>query len=187
MTAGQVTDLLDRRLLFVTGKGGVGKSTTAAALALLGAVRGKRTLACEVDAKGDLADFFETPRPGFAPERVAPDLWAMAMDTEASLQEYLRLNLRVPPRDIDFEKGENLWSGVLALIYDQRAANDRDLGRISETLNIQYDDGHFQALPQDGIGYAKLVRPSPEAAKIRVLVYDRRSGRLGSITLPLAP
>jgi len=98
----------------------------------------------------------------------------------------VRLNLRVPPRDIDFEKGENLWSGVLALVYDQRAANDRDLGRISETLNIQYDDAHFQALPQDGIGYSKLVRPSPEAAKIRVLLYDRRSGRLGSLTLPLA-
>jgi len=99
----------------------------------------------------------------------------------------VRLNLKVPPRDVDFEKGENLWTGVLALIYDQRAANDRDLGRISETLNIQYDDEHFQALPQDGIAYAKLVRPSPEAAKIRVLVYDRRSGRLGSLTVPLTP
>ena len=63
-------DLLDRRLLFVTGKGGVGKSTVAAALALLGASRGKRTLACEVDAKGDLADFFETSRPAFEPREV---------------------------------------------------------------------------------------------------------------------
>jgi VWFA-related protein len=99
----------------------------------------------------------------------------------------VRLNLRVPARDIDFEKGENLWSGVLALIYDQRAADDRDLGRISETLNIRYDDDHFAALPPDGIAYTKLVRPSPDAAKIRILVYDRRSGRLGSITLPLAP
>jgi anion-transporting ArsA/GET3 family ATPase len=89
-------DLLDRRLLFVTGKGGVGKSTTAAALALLSSQRGRRTLAVEVDDKGDLADFFETPRPGFAPERVAPDLWAMAMDTEASLREYLHLQLRLP-------------------------------------------------------------------------------------------
>jgi anion-transporting ArsA/GET3 family ATPase len=89
-------DLLDRRLLFVTGKGGVGKSTTAAALALLSSQRGRRTLAVEVDDKGDLADFFETSRPGFDPEPVQPNLWAMSMDTEASLREYLRLQLRIP-------------------------------------------------------------------------------------------
>jgi anion-transporting ArsA/GET3 family ATPase len=89
-------DVLDRRLLFVTGKGGVGKSTVAAALALLSAQRGRRTLACEVDAKGNLADFFEASRPGFQPRRVQPNLWAMAMDTEASLHEYLHLQLRIP-------------------------------------------------------------------------------------------
>ena len=91
-----MVDLLERRLLFVTGKGGVGKTTAAAALALLSAQRGRRTLAVEVDAKGDLADFFETPRPAFDPHRVAPNLWAMAMDTEASLREYLHLQLRLP-------------------------------------------------------------------------------------------
>ncbi len=91
-----MTDLLDRRLLFVTGKGGVGKSTTAAALALLGATRGRRTLACEVDEKGDLADFYETSRPSFEPQKVASNLWLMTMDTEASLREYLHLQLRLP-------------------------------------------------------------------------------------------
>ena len=91
-----MTDLLDRRLLFVTGKGGVGKSTVTAALALLSATRGRRTLACEVDAKGDLADFYETSRPGFEPRKVASNLWHMAMDTEASLREYLHLQLHLP-------------------------------------------------------------------------------------------
>ena len=47
-------DLLSRRLLFVTGKGGVGKTTVAAALGLLAAEHGKRTLVCEVEPKGDL-------------------------------------------------------------------------------------------------------------------------------------
>lgn len=79
-----------------TGKGGVGKSTVAAATALLAAERGRRVLAVEVDAKGNLTDFFEHGAVGFEPEEVYPGVHAMTMDTEASLREYLRLNLRLP-------------------------------------------------------------------------------------------
>jgi len=89
-------DLLDHKLLFVSGKGGVGKSTVAAALALLGSQRGKRTLACEIDAKGNLADFFEAGPTDYTPPEVQPNLFAMSMDAEASLQEYLRLQMRLP-------------------------------------------------------------------------------------------
>ncbi len=88
--------LLDRRLLFVTGKGGVGKSTVTAALALLAAERGKRVLLVEVDAKGNLTNLFEHPAVGFEPREVHPGVFAMQLDTEASLREYLKLNLRIP-------------------------------------------------------------------------------------------
>src|SRR5437660_2610863 len=89
-------DLLDHKLLFVSGKGGVGKSTIAAATGLLAAQRGKRTLVCEIDAKGNLADFFEAGATEYKPREVQPNLFAMSMDTEASLQEYLRLQMRLP-------------------------------------------------------------------------------------------
>jgi anion-transporting ArsA/GET3 family ATPase len=88
--------LLDRRLLFVTGKGGVGKTTVAAALAELAARRGKRVLVCEMDAKGALAAAFDVAPLKFAPTQIAPQLWAMAMNTEDSLREYLRLFVRIP-------------------------------------------------------------------------------------------
>jgi anion-transporting ArsA/GET3 family ATPase len=88
--------LLERRLLFVTGKGGVGKTTVAAALGLLGARSGRRTLVCEVDAKGTLADAYEAGRLAFKPRQIEDDLWLMAMNTEDSLREYLHLQLRVP-------------------------------------------------------------------------------------------
>jgi anion-transporting ArsA/GET3 family ATPase len=89
-------DLLDRRLVFVTGKGGVGKTTVAAGLALLASQRGKRTLVCEVDAKGDLADFYESGPVRYDAREVQPGLFAMAMDTERSLDQYLRIFLRIP-------------------------------------------------------------------------------------------
>lgn len=95
-------NVLDRRLVIVTGKGGVGKSTVAAALGWVAAAQGKRVLLCEFDAKGDLAVALEgvgarNQEPlGFAPRELHPGLWAMAMDPEESLKEYLRLNLRLP-------------------------------------------------------------------------------------------
>jgi anion-transporting ArsA/GET3 family ATPase len=88
--------LLDRQLLFVTGKGGVGKTTAAAALAELAVRRGKRTLVCEMDAKGAIAGAFDVDGLAFQPTEVSPGLWAMAMNTEDALREYLRVVARVP-------------------------------------------------------------------------------------------
>lgn len=89
-------DLLGRRLLVVTGKGGVGKSTMAAALALVAADQGQRVLVVDVDAKGTIAERFETAPIDFTPREVMPGISLMAMDTEASLAEYIKLNLKVP-------------------------------------------------------------------------------------------
>jgi anion-transporting ArsA/GET3 family ATPase len=93
---GPAPELLNRRLLFFTGKGGVGKSTMAAATALLASDIGKRVLLVEVDAKGDVPAQFERHPVGYRPREIHPGVLAMAIDTEASLQEYIRLNLRVP-------------------------------------------------------------------------------------------
>lgn len=88
--------LLDRRLLFVTGKGGVGKTSVASALGILAAGQGRRTLVCEVDSKGNLADFYGVGPLSFAGTKVRDGLHAMSMDTEESLKEYMSLQLRLP-------------------------------------------------------------------------------------------
>jgi anion-transporting ArsA/GET3 family ATPase len=51
---------------------------------------------CEVDAKGDVSGFYEAPPTGFAEKELLPGLFVMTMDTEASLREYLKLQLRIP-------------------------------------------------------------------------------------------
>ena len=80
----------------MSGKGGVGKTTMAAALALLAAERGRRTLVCEVAPKGDLAASYECSPTRFKPTELQPGLWAMSMNTEESLREYLSLFLKIP-------------------------------------------------------------------------------------------
>ena len=88
--------LLDRSFVFVTGKGGVGKSSVAGALAALSARRGRRTLVCEMDAKGALASALGVETLEFEPRELEPNLFAMAMNTEDSLREYLRLFVKIP-------------------------------------------------------------------------------------------
>ncbi|MGH9293667.1 MAG: ArsA family ATPase [Acidimicrobiales bacterium] len=91
-----MTDLLGKRLLFVTGKGGVGKTTVTAALGLLAAEQGRSVLVCEIEPKGDLGAAYECGSTPFEGRLVAEGLTAMSMDTEASLKEYLRVIARVP-------------------------------------------------------------------------------------------
>ncbi|MDA3031448.1 MAG: AAA family ATPase, partial [Actinomycetota bacterium] len=91
-----MTSLLDLDLLWVTGKGGVGKTSTAAAIAEVAARSGRSTLVCEMDAKGALASALGVDELDFAPVEVAPNLHAMSMSTEDALREYLRLFVRIP-------------------------------------------------------------------------------------------
>jgi anion-transporting ArsA/GET3 family ATPase len=91
-----MTALLDLDLLWVTGKGGVGKTSVAAAVADVAASSGRSVLVCEMDAKGALATAFEVGELAFEPTEVRPNLRAMTMNTEDALREYLRLFVRVP-------------------------------------------------------------------------------------------
>ena len=83
--------LLQRRLLVVTGKGGVGKTTVAAALGLVAARAGKRTIVAEVAQRGDVTSVFdrEGSRP-FEEVQLAPNLFHISIDPQDALEEYLR-------------------------------------------------------------------------------------------------
>src|ERR1700755_2107112 len=93
--------LLDRTLLYVTGKGGVGKTTVAAALGLAAAARGRRTIVCEVAEQDRVSRAFA--REGVRREQeveLADNLWAITIDPTAALQEWLPPPPRrpTPPR-----------------------------------------------------------------------------------------
>jgi anion-transporting ArsA/GET3 family ATPase len=89
--------MLDKRLIVVTGKGGVGKSTVAAALGVVAARRGKRTIVCEVAQQERMSKVFHGQGVGYHETEVADDLFAFSIDPQRALEEYLLLQIRVKP------------------------------------------------------------------------------------------
>jgi anion-transporting ArsA/GET3 family ATPase len=83
-------EMLDQaRLLVVTGKGGTGKTTVAAGLALAAAGRGRRVLVAEVEGRQGLAGLFGRRALDHSETRVADGVNALAIDPDESLREYL--------------------------------------------------------------------------------------------------
>jgi anion-transporting ArsA/GET3 family ATPase len=89
--------ILDKRLLFLTGKGGVGKSTVAAALGLVASRQGKRTIICEVAQQERMSSVFHTQGVGYHETEIANDLYAFSIDPQLALEEYLQLQIRIKP------------------------------------------------------------------------------------------
>lgn len=90
--------LLERRLVVVTGKGGTGKTTVAAALALAAAARGRRVLVAEVGLDEQLPGLIDPDAApvGYAGRALRPGLDAMRIDPYEALTEYLGLQIGLP-------------------------------------------------------------------------------------------
>lgn len=82
--------LLDRaRILIVTGKGGVGKTTVCAALGLAAARAGQRVLLCETAGSTGVPGLFRRAGKGYEATEVAPNLWTMSITSEAAIEDYV--------------------------------------------------------------------------------------------------
>ncbi|MGH2890129.1 MAG: ArsA family ATPase [Solirubrobacteraceae bacterium] len=90
--------LLDRRLIFVTGKGGVGKSTVATALGVMASRRGLRTIVAELASQERIRRAFDesepvtdTPPDTFDEVELAENLFTISIDPQLAMEEYLRV------------------------------------------------------------------------------------------------
>jgi anion-transporting ArsA/GET3 family ATPase len=88
-------DLFDKRLLFVTGKGGVGKSTVALALGMAAAEQGRRVIVCEVASQEHTSRVFRRGEVGFHEVEMRENLWTISIDPDQSLREYLTIQAPV--------------------------------------------------------------------------------------------
>jgi anion-transporting ArsA/GET3 family ATPase len=97
-----MSDLLARRLIVVTGKGGAGKTTIATALGLLAAREGRRAIVAELGDQHRLPALFERPPPAGSNEEIEieRDLWSTSIDPKHALFQWLhalggRLSVRM--------------------------------------------------------------------------------------------
>lgn len=100
--------LFDRRLILVVGKGGVGRSTVAAAIAGELARQGKKTLLYETNANDRFGNYFDRPVVGPEPAQLAPNLWAINADPASALEEYGMMVLR--------------WRSVYEMVFENRVS-----------------------------------------------------------------
>ena len=166
--------LLDKRLLFVTGKGGVGKSTVAAALGLVAARRGLRTIVAEIAGQDRLARALarDGAGGGFEETELAPGLSTISIDPQHALNEYLRLQMPARPM------ADLLTSSRMFQYFTAATPGMRELvtiGKVWELAQLErrtrgaapYDLAIVDA-PATGHGLGLLNTPSTFADVARV-------------------
>ncbi len=192
--------LLDKRLVVVTGKGGVGKTTVAAALGLAAARSGRRTIVCEVAQQERMSRVFRREGVGFSETLLDTDLYAISIDPQRSMEEYLREQIKP--------------SALYAVLFDNRlfqyfaAATPgmRELatiGKIWELAQFERRDPHTAPYdlvivdaPSTGHGLGFLHTPrtfrdaarvgpiSRQAGKIDAFITDPNSTAVVAVALP---
>jgi len=165
------------RILLYTGKGGVGKTSIAAATALLCAERGLRTLVLSTDIAHSLADAFDLPL-GPEPGEIAPNLWGQEPDVYFNIARYWRTIQNYVTQLFS-------WHGLDEVMAEEMTV----LPGMDELGNLLWiadhvDSGRYDVIVVDAAPTGETLRllSLPEASRWwveRIAPIGRRVSRLG--------
>lgn len=190
--------LFDRRLIFVTGKGGVGKSTVAIMLGLVAARRGLRTIVAELQSQERVQDSFAHHGARFEELELAPDLFTISIEAERAMDEYMQV--KAGPL------GHAVSSSRVFQALAMATPGMRELlsmGKVWELAQIQrrtrgaapYDlvivdapaTGHGVGILRTPKTFADIARVGPiahQGRQIASMIYDRRRTAVVAVATP---
>lgn len=188
------------RVLLFTGKGGVGKTTTAVALGLAAAERGRRTIVVEVAEQRHMARVFTDAGVGRESEtRLADDLYAVTIDPQHALEEWLGRQvgggaLKVLTRSQAFNYFVAAAPGAKELITIAKVWEMAQLERWTKS-NRSYDlvivdapaSGHGIAMLKTPQTFGDIARVGPvqrQAYRVRDMLGDPERTAYVAVTLP---
>jgi len=181
--------VLNRRLLWVGGKGGVGKTTVAASLAVLAASRGKRVLVVSTDPAHSLGDVFDREL-GDVPRRLLPNLDAMEIDPDIEVEAHLQ---RVTQQMRRYAAPEMMQELERQMRLTRQSPGTQEAALLERLARLMIDD----AAPYDLIifdtaptGHTLRLLTLPEAMAAwtdGLLAHNRKSAELGKVLGHLTP
>ena len=192
---------LDKRLVFVTGKGGVGKTTVATALGMAAADRGKRTIVCEIAAQERMSRVFRHEEVGYEETELAPNLHAISIDPERAQEEYLRVQVgnralfNLLFKNRIFQYLTAAAPGVRELVTIGKIWELAQLERPWTGAKLRYDlvvvdapsTGHGLGILRTPRTFGDIARVGPirrQADKIHDFIVDRRQTGVVVVALP---
>ena len=148
------------RVLLYTGKGGVGKTTVAAATAVRSAQLGHRTIVLSTDAAHSLSDSFDVPLSGEA-IAIAANLWGQETNINDTMEAYWR--------DIeDWMSALMAWRGMEQIVADELAI----LPGMEELANLLYITNYYYGGDFDVV----VVDCAPTGDTLRLLIFPEVLG-----------
>ncbi len=197
---GRILDFLNKRVLFVTGKGGVGKSTVSIALGIRAAMEGKRAIVVEVSSTENASRIFHQADVGFKEVEMSNDFWAISIDPEDSMREYVLLQLKVKAmRDLLFRSRMFTYLAAATPGLNELVT----IGKIWELAQLdrkvkhgrKYDlvivdlpaTGHGISFLQSPRTFANIARMGPihtQAKQLQAMINDREHSGTVIVSLP---
>lgn len=171
--------LLDRRLIFVTGKGGVGKSTVSIALGLVAARRGLRTIVVELASQDRIRQTFDHAGETFEEVRLGEHLFTISVDPQNAMEEYLRVKTG--------SVGQILGSSRLFHAFAMATPGMRELLSVGKVWELSQPErrtsgaGVYDLVIVDspaaghGIGILRTASTFAEIARVGPIAHQARS------------